>query len=387
LSLAVACCRWPVTDASKQTLRHLAQEVQDWERFDLILQRNRISLLAHRALTEAGVAVPGALGQELARRALAAARKALAMARESILLQEAFERAGLPVVSLKGVSLAVLAYGDLGRKESLDVDLLTTPESVAKAAAVLVERGYTDSLAHLEPAQLDAYLQLIKESAFTHPISGMMVDLHWSVTNNRRLLQGIDAQSPTQDVATPAGALRTLARDELFAYLCLHGAVHNWSRLKWLADLGALIAAYDEAELKRLRDKAHGYGARRAASVALLLCHRLFARPLSEEFLKVLRKDPMNRFLERNVLEGLAYRAGTREHLPYTAPWFRALMAQFVLSGGPIHALEHARLMWISPIDRRETPLPRSLEFLYPVIRLPLWLARRGKSVMRRAHG
>jgi len=360
----------------------LAKQVGDWARFDLVVRRNRISPLAHHALVEAGVAVPAPVGQELSRRALAAARKSLTMARESIILQRAFERAGLPVMVLKGIPLAILAYGDLTLKESCDVDLLTTPEMVPKAAALLVELGYPNGLAHLDPTQLEAYLRLTKEAPFTHPVTGLTVDLHWGVTDNRHLMRGVGATGPTQNVATQVGVLHTIAADELFAYLCLHGAVHNWSRLKWLADLGALLAPCDEAELKRLWEKSHAYGAGRAASVALLLYHRLLGRPLNEEFLSLL-KDPMTRRIEGGVLAGLGYRSGAAEHLQYTPPWIRTMMAQFVLTKGLIHAIEHARLMWTSPIDRLETPLPARFEFLYPVLRIPLWLSRKGRNMAK----
>jgi hypothetical protein len=384
LRLAVACCRWPVTDASRQLVRELAAQVGDWERFDLVVQRNRIGPLAHRALVEAGVEVPAPVGQALSRRAHATARKSLAMARESILLQRALERLGIPVLILKGAPLAILAYGELGLKDACDVDVLTTEEFAPRVIAVLVELGYHNGLAHLEPTQLDAYLRLTKEAPFAHPVSGLTVDLHWRVIANRHLLKGVGAAGPAQDVPTPVGALRTIADAELFAYLCLHGAGHNWSRLKWIADLGAWLANRDEADLKRLLDTSRTYGADRAASVALLLCHGLLGRPLSEGFLTALRKDRMNLWLERNVLAGLGYRAGTAEHVEYTAPWLRAMIAQFVLSRGPIHAIEHARNLWTSPVDRLETPLPPRLEFLYPLARLPLWLVRKGRTMMRR---
>lgn len=387
LSLAIACCRWPVTDASRQLVRELADKVGSWETFDLVLRRNRVTSLAHHALVDAGVDVPAPVGRELSRRAIENARRSLTMARESILLQRAFERAGLPVMVLKGTPIAVLAYGELGLKEALDVDLLTTPECVPQAAALLVELGYDNALAHLDPDQLEAYVRLSKETTFTHPGSRLMVDLHWGMIDSRYLLQGVGVAGPAQHVATPVGTLRTVADDELFAYLCLHGAVHNWSRLKWLADLGALLAPHDEPELRRLLDKARAYGAGRAASVALLLCHRLFGRPLSDEFLGTLRADRMNRLLERNVLGGLGYRSGTAEHAPYTAPWFRSMAAQFLLSGDPRHAIEQMRLFWTTPIDRLETPLPARLGFLYPVMRIPLWLTRKGKNMTRRLHG
>jgi hypothetical protein len=38
--------------------------------------------------------------------------------------------------------------------------------------------------------------------------------------------------------------------------------------------------------------------------------------------------------------------------------------------------------MWSAPVDRLEMPLPSNLDFLYPVLRIPLWLRRTGKRLV-----
>jgi len=49
-----------------------------------------------------------------------------------------------------------------------------------------------------------------------------------------------------------------------------------------------------------------------------------------------------------------------------------------------VHAFEHARFIWKAPIDRRLTPLPGKLDFLYPVMRIPLWIVRFAGRMARR---
>ena len=71
--------------------------------------------------------------------------------------------------------------------------------------------------------------------------------------------------------------LRTLGEEDLFAYLCMHGALHWWNRLKWLADVNALLASTPEDGVERLVRAAEARGAGRAAAQALLLCQRLLA--------------------------------------------------------------------------------------------------------------
>ena len=53
--------------------------------------------------------------------------------------------------------------------------------------------------------------------------------------------------------------LRTLGEEDLFAYLCMHGALHWWHRLKWLADINALLAP-QESDVERLIGAAKAGG-------------------------------------------------------------------------------------------------------------------------------
>lgn len=46
--------------------------------------------------------------------------------------------------------------------------------------------------------------------------------------------------------------LRTLGDEDLFAYLCIHGALHWWNRLKWLADVNAMLASTPKGGVSRL---------------------------------------------------------------------------------------------------------------------------------------
>src|SRR5690606_18055592 len=84
---------------------------------------------------------------------------------------------------------------------------------------------------------------------------------------------------PARVQLTPGAAVWTLAPEAAFLYLCLHGAQHAWSRLKWLADVAALVAKLDEAELTRRYAAARARGLHRAMGQALLLAERLFGVP------------------------------------------------------------------------------------------------------------
>ena len=96
-------------------------------------------------------------------------------------------------------------------------------------------------------------------------------------------------------------------------YLAVHGASSAWFRLKWIADVAALLAPLPQVEIERLYRSAAASGAGRAAALALLLCHRLFATPLDARLLAELRGDRIVRALLRLSLRKLAGRAEARE--------------------------------------------------------------------------
>src|SRR5206468_9642745 len=100
------------------------------------------------------------------------------------------------------------------------------------------------------------------------------LELHTSLVDSPAMLGGVSVASPLQQVAIAPGiVLPTLATDELFAYLVVHGATHAWSRIKWLADVAALLSGLPEKEIEPLYRRSLALGAGRSGGQALLLAH------------------------------------------------------------------------------------------------------------------
>ena len=383
LALATACCHWPPSSDGDVRVQAAAANVRDWERFKAIVSRNRIYPLVHRALTRASVDLPDALAETFAARALLVARRSLVMAREAVRLQRAFDGQGVVSMIVKGTPLAVLAYREIGLKDAADIDLLVTAEDALKAAHILYELG-----GRMEPPLSDdefvRFVEHDKEAVFRFDDIGVAVELHWRLVIHRTLLQGVSALGPEQFVKFPGGTLRTLADEPLFAFLCLHGGFHNWSRLKWLSDVNAFLGWRSAEEVESLYQAAKTFGAGRSAAVAMLLCQRLFGLPLAPGLLATLLQDRVAQALADNVIVGLSHRHGAPEQESYSLPWFRMRVAQFFLAPGVSHVADHARATWISPMDRAKIVLPRQFEFLYHILRVPLWVGRTSQVMWSR---
>lgn len=378
--LVAACCIWPPSEKRIAAVRAAADGFSDWDGFLRSVTRHRVSALVRDGLERAGIAVPDAVRDELARNSAIIARLALGLAQEALTLQEAFERAGIPAAFLKGSALAILAYGNLGIKHAWDIDLLVQPEDLRRVNAMLAELGYQRYMppASLPEERFYAWTEIARESMARHATRDIYLELHWRLCDNPAMLAHVTARSCTRQVEiAPGRSLRTLDDQDLFVYLCAHGAHHAWSRLKWLGDLAALIAPKSTVEVEALYRRAQGEGAGRCAAQALLLCEQLFALELAPCLSRELRSDRATRWLVSIALNEMAGDAQSRQTDDRVLGNLRIELSHLLLASDVkawFHELRSKSIGWT---DFQTIALPRRLYFLYPVLRVPSWLWRR----------
>lgn len=246
----------------------------NWTLFPDLARFHRVQGLAWRGLQQVDDAPSHAIAL-LAPYARSLAATNLAIARECQELLRLFEQAGVPLLFVKGLTVAALAYRSPMLKMGWDIDLLIDPRDLPAAAELLDQRGYRVRLP-ARPEQLQSWHGWSKESVWSRD-DGLHVELHTSLADNPRLIPGIDVHSPSQMVeVAPGVVLPTLAQDELFAYLAVHGASSAWFRLKWISDFAALLHAKSAEDIEQLYQRSQQLGAARAAGQALLLADRLF---------------------------------------------------------------------------------------------------------------
>ena len=385
--LASACCRWPPSAERNEAVRTAASASIDWSRFLRIARRHRVEALVGDGLRRAAVEIPTDIEVELQREAHEIARQNLAFAAEALRVHRLFESASIPHLFVKGATLDLLAYGTLGLKKARDIDLVVTPEVVEQACNALSDAGYVRFAPGPEvtPDRFSIWLQLCKETVWRHAEKGIILELHTGLVDNPALLPGIDATSPEQmSEIAPGLRLPTLAPDELFAYLCVHGATHAWSRLKWIADVAALLNRSGLHERERLYRRALVLGVGRCSAQALMLCECLFDLKIPHDLSAELRSDATTRRLVRIALGTMAGRhVGTEldDTVLGTVPIH---LSHFLLAPGWRYKVSELQRKSLSPHDRATIALPRPLYFLYPLLVLPSWLWRRIRPAMPR---
>lgn len=337
-----------------------------------VARRHQVSALVAARLEQAGQSIPA----PLARQAEAARRRALRQLGSALDLADALERGGIPVVLLKGVALSQQAFGSPLLRGAVDIDLLVRPQDVAAAWQMLGRAGWRQVTpsAPLEGARLALFFRAAKDSLHRHAGTGQVLELHWRLSDEmaKPLMPPLEALESL--ALAPGRSVRVLSDPALFLYLCTHGAAHGWARIKWLADVAALLHRSPDGGAQ-LWAHAAGAGGRIAAGSAVILAQELFGlapppgfvRPQGVRIAGVL-------WLARRIM-----RAGEGARELETTPWrgWAEMLAKLLVAAGWRGRLAVLRRLVLAGEDIALVALPKGLIWLYPVLRVPLLVHRR----------
>ncbi|MDD5368668.1 MAG: nucleotidyltransferase family protein [Anaerolineaceae bacterium] len=181
-----------------------------------------------------------------------------------------FSQLGIPYLAIKGPALAVQAYGDLSLRSFCDLDVLVNPADFPRVYALLVRSGFTPQFP-LDPARQKWWARFDKE--FPFQFHGETVEIHWQVADRGMLypLSNHLFWTDPQPVDLLGCPVLTLSPENAIFYACLHGTIHEWSQLKWVADLAHLCHAFPSVDLLKLLDRARHTGFHRLVCTALQL--------------------------------------------------------------------------------------------------------------------
>ncbi|MCL9999647.1 MAG: nucleotidyltransferase family protein [Erythrobacter sp.] len=337
-----------------------------------VARRHQVSALVAARLEEAGQVVP----DTLARQAAAARRRALQQMGAALDLAEALERGGIPVLLLKGVTLSQQAFGSPLLRGAVDIDLLVRPQDVAAAWEVLARAGWrqVNPPTPLTGARLALFCRAAKDSLHRHPETGQVLELHWRLSDElaEPLMPPVTALASL--ALAPGRSVRVLDDAALFLYLATHGAAHGWARIKWLADVAALLHRSPDGGGRLWAHAARG-GGRIAAGSAVILAQELFGlapppgfvRPRGLRIAGVL-------WIARRIIQ-----AGEGARELETTPWrgWAEMLAKLLVAAGWRGRLAVLRRLVLAGEDIAQVALPKGLIWLYPVLRVPLLLRRR----------
>lgn len=297
-ALVLACVRWPLDPLQGELIHELAQQPLHWPHLLRIVEHHQVTPLVARNLEPCAGSVPPEIMARLRAEAAANARTCFRNASELAAIAQLFRAHELEFRIFKGAPLAIAAFGDVTLRAAGDIDLLVRVDDLPAADSLLRGLGYLrlETEAQTTPRRMRSYLAHQKDFSYQQPETGSMIDLHWRLFRNPRYpTNGGLEEVGMAWVRMGPEQLPTFSAQCLFLYLCVHGALDGWLRLKWLADVGALLRAASDEDLDSLAEAARARSVATEFGAAVHLCReylgfdRLPARCLPADSPKVAR--------------------------------------------------------------------------------------------------
>ena len=141
-SLLARCSVWPLKEEQVYAIQKAAAPPIEWGHFMALVHRHRVARLVHENIGHAGISLPPDTRSKIAALARMIASENVGLIAESNRLQKSFRDADVEFLFLKGVSLARLAYTNVGVRHIRDIDILVTPSKIELAHLVLSKAGY-----------------------------------------------------------------------------------------------------------------------------------------------------------------------------------------------------------------------------------------------------
>jgi hypothetical protein len=322
-------------------------------------------------------AVPDEIRRAIRANARASAVLALRQAEASVRISAALDERGITALFFKGTSLGQRAFGSIALKTCRDIDVFVPRTRAVEAIGVLEGMGYRFVMTRqLSDARLRS--ALVRHGKDMEMISetGLIVELHWQLTRVKGLLPEFDTGGRIQTISLGAiGRVATFGDIDLLRFLAVHGVLHNWSRLKWLADVSALytqLSPDDRADVVAIAQSTEP-----ALSQALTLCQMLFDTQV---------KEPLAcpKALTQLALERIETPPLPLNRMDRYSRAFHNTFAWRKLYRNPLHGFAHLLPSSVSTLDVIMLPLPAKHDWIYRFMRFPLWLVR---QFGRRASG
>jgi hypothetical protein len=365
VKLLLCCARTHMDAAHSRQINVLLREKIDWNYVLHLASRHRtMPLLYWNLRLVDSPAIPEAVLAQLKVEFQATAQHNLFLSKELLDLITLFEGQGIVVVPYKGPVLATTVYGNPALREFGDLDILVREQDIIRAKHVLIAQGYRPRF-QLDSAQEATHFQSQHAYNFIHATKGIVVELHWRITQAYfdSVLEMPDLWQRLVRAPLINTRVTCFRPEDLLLILCIHAAKHCWGRLFWICDIAELLRAYPEMNWDDVLAKQDKH-----AHVLLLgLC-------LIQEVLNVALPPPVQlRLQETPQIRSLAawvenhlFRDGNRP-----LGFWERLIFHLRMQPGWRQQVQYCvgLTMKLTPTDQTLVPLPVFLSFVNYVLR------------------
>ena len=380
MKLLVACCQSQQDTTEDDSVLQIMKSGIDWNLLLNLMDFHRVTPLMARKLAAIGPAgVPESVLEQVRYGQKRTAIDNLEQTAELLRVLRLLQDEGVKVIPFKGTVLARQLYGDLGLRDSCDIDLIVHQQDILAIKRILAAVGYVPPTC-LSPAQEIALISSACVYEVRNQNRDVDLELHWKDSNHRSLAFHPDfVWNGLQKISFGGMQIETLSSEILLLLLCAHGTKHCWRRLRYVCDIADLIKTSKNLNWTKLLRNADQVGARRMVLTGLSLAHDLLEAPVPDEILGSIRASrPVQRIATESSIKIIQNSRKEPGYLSICRFSLRSLDSW----RGRIRYLAMALRPGVR--DFETARLPRWLFSLYPCIRF-LRLMRHLTSHAKRA--
>ena len=289
-AVLLACARGRFDDSAGARARQSAAAGLDWEYLLALANAHRVSELVLNNLETAGVPVPGAVEARLNQRARDTALN-LSLTHQVADLLDALESSGIRALAFKGPVLAALAYGHVGLRSFVDLDILVPRSAIREVRRVMIASGYEHDPA--EHRLFDGpYPRAARDEVFRPTKAGpAKVEVHVAIPpwDLGVALDTSALLSRAVSTNVAGRSIRTLQSEDLMLALAVHGTVNVWCVVKFVSEIDAVSRL--DLDWEVVIERGRQARVQRMLCTALLLAERLLETPLPPSVRALAQRD------------------------------------------------------------------------------------------------
>ena len=273
----------------------------DWSRFGNMAITEGVAPLIHWTFKHEdtfGIEIPTTVKAQLMAAYYNTTAQNQVMFKELERILEALEKAGIPVIVLKGAALATTVYPEIGLRPMGDLDLLVPKDKINKANQCLTDLGYSEARIPLSKKlnrKIGHHIELIGG-----PNDSVMVELHWSLIAGDADIRTAPMdwfweQTKSWEEYETALFLNPTAN---LLYLSAHLMLQHreaQAKLSWLNDFHLLICQYHKTiSWQELAQRSYEFNWAGALQLSLQESLRYFKSPVPQSVFEYLsnHQDP-----------------------------------------------------------------------------------------------
>jgi hypothetical protein len=410
VELLLCCARTQIDSITKKKIQTLVKQDIDWSYLIQMSARHGVMPLLYQSLnTVCPQAVPKSVLSKLRNSYHRNAQRNLSLTNELVHLLKLFQENKIAAIPYKGLVLALLLYKNLALRQMSDLDIIVHKEDILKAKDILILNGYQPSLTLKEMGYKRIYKFTSVQEAqwlndpfqweykFYNKDNQQLIEIHWSISAKGSFL-GLDSEwywNSVKSISFAGTSILNFLPEDLLLVLCVNAMKDQWSYLKGVCDVAALLQAFPEMDWDWVMKQANLLHLERILFLGLLLSYDLLKAKIPVEIQQKIKIDPVVNLYANKVYKYLFYQPNllkSSQKVWDNLPKYLYYFIHNLMRKKPVHTVPYRgyfigqffRLI-ITPTEEDRTffVVPKFLSFLYYLVRPIRLLYRNGLNFVQ----